>query len=248
LKAFITGVGWVTPSGMGCGRDHNNFEMKPDKLPEITRSAVFDAPYPHFGRLDRYSRLGVAAIGFALKDAGLDRWTRKRPVGIIASTVHGCLETDLNYYDTVIPDNGRLASPNLFAYTLPNSYLGEAAIRFGLTGTCYAINSSTFSSPRCLRMALINIAGGQCDKVIGGVCDTGRLPPFSVGSEDHRGAIFFVIEKTIKRARMAYGGLHLSNDGILALNGEKVRSLPALAQKCIHNKSSGNKKTGADEG
>ena len=143
MKAFITGIGWVTATDMGCGRDHNRFEFKAGKLPDITRKNVFDAPYPHFGRLDRYSRLGLSAIAFALKDAILDRWTHPRPIGIIASTVHGCLDTDLDYYDTVIPEDGRLASPNLFAYTLPNSYLGEAAIRFGLTGASYVISDST---------------------------------------------------------------------------------------------------------
>jgi len=89
-------MGWVTATNLGCGRDHKWFEMKPGNLPEIKRKVVFSEPYPHFGRLDRYSRLGLSAIAFALKDAGLSRWTHPRPISIIASTVHGCLDTDLN--------------------------------------------------------------------------------------------------------------------------------------------------------
>lgn len=233
MKAFITGIGWVTATNMGCGRDNNRFELKAGKLPDIARKDVFDVPYPHFGRLDRYSRLGLSAIAFALKDAGLDRWTRKRPIGIIASTVHGCLDTDLNYYDTVIPEDGRLASPNLFAYTLPNSYLGEAAIHFGLTGTCLVLNGLTISSLWCLRLAIINMADGQFETVIGGGCDLGQSPPFSATGEKSCGALFFVIEKTIKRDSWAYGELLLDNNGMLALNGTKVNTLQTLAQNCI---------------
>ena len=71
MKTVITGSGWVTPTTMGCGKNHDRFEWRQGELPEITRKAVFEEPYPHFGRLDRYSRLGLSAIAFALKDAGL---------------------------------------------------------------------------------------------------------------------------------------------------------------------------------
>lgn len=233
MNAFITGMGWVTPTNMGCGRDHDRFEMMPGELPEITRKAVFDKPYPHFGRLDRYSRLGLSAVAFALKDAQLNTWTCKRPIGIIASTVHGCLETDIDYYDTVVPEDGRLASPNLFAYTLPHSYLGEAAIRFGLTGASYIIGVSTMADLWCLRLALVGISGGQFDKVLGGLCDLGQRPPYSDSDQSAGGALFFVIEKKTTRKYLIYGELRLSPDGELMFDGAEVKDLPALAQHCI---------------
>ena len=233
MRAFITGMGWVTATNLGCGRDHTWVEMKPGNLPEIKRKAVFNEPYPHFGRLDRYSRLGLSAIAFALKDAGLDQWTHRRPIGIIASTVHGCLDTDINYFETVMPGDGRLASPQQFAYTLPNSYLGEAAIHFGLTGTCYIINEATISSLWCLRLVMLSMAGGQFETAIGGGCDLGHCPPFSASGEKSCGALFFVIEKTIKRDCLAYGELLLDKSGMLALNGTKVSTLQTLAQNCI---------------
>ena len=115
MKALITGIGWVNSTGMGCGREHRRFEMTAGRLPGITRPAIFEKPCQRFGRMDRFSRLGLAAIAFALKDAGLEKWTRKRDIGIIASTVYGCLATDVDYFDTVIPQEGRLARPNLLA-------------------------------------------------------------------------------------------------------------------------------------
>jgi 3-oxoacyl-[acyl-carrier-protein] synthase II len=233
MYAFITGIGWVTATSMGCGRHHKSFELKAGKLPEITRKEVFDAPYPHFGRLDKYSRIGLSGIAFALKDAGLDQWTHPRPISVIASTVHGCLDTDLDFYDTVMPENGRLASPNLFAYTLPNTYLGEAAIRFGLTGTSFIINNSTISCIWGLRMALIGMSVGQYETVICGGCDTGHNPSFSILNEEFCGALFFVIEKRTKGDWPAYGELIQENNGMLSLDGTSVSDLPCLAKICV---------------
>ncbi len=233
MNAFITGIGWVTPTNMGCGRAHDRFEMVPGKLPNITRKAVFDKPYPHFGRLDRYSRLGLSAVAFALKDAQLDDWSCKRPIGIIAATVHGCLETDIDYYETVLAEDGRLPSPNLFAYTLPNSYLGEAAIRFGLTGASYIIGVSTMSDLWCLHLALAGISEGQFDKVLGGMCDLGQRPPFSDSGQVLSGALFFMIEKKTERDYLIYGELDLSPEGGLLCDGVEVKDLPSLARHCI---------------
>ena len=233
MKAFITGIGGVTATDMGCGRDNNRFELKAGKLPDISRRDAFDTPYPKFRRLDKFSRLGLSAIAFALKDAGLDRWTDPRPISIIASTVNGCLDTDLNYYDTVIPEDGCLASPNLFAYTLSNIYLGEAAIRFGLTGATYVISESTLSELWCLRMALTGMAGGQFDKALGGRCDLGHCPPYSEPERTAGGALFFVIEQNPSNACTVYGDVVIDSRGELFFNGTGVKDLETLARHCI---------------
>jgi 3-oxoacyl-[acyl-carrier-protein] synthase II len=233
VRAVITGSGWVTPIAMGHVRNNNCFEMRAGKLPEITRKDVFEEPRSHFGRLDRYSRIGVSAIAFALKDAQLHQWTRKRPIGLIASTVNGCLETDIEYFNAVMADGGRLASPNLFAYTLPNSFLGEAAIFFGLTGTSFVINEPSPSGIWCLRMALMGIANGQFEKVVCGMCDLGRLPFFSETVETPCGALFFVIEKTPTRQHLVYGDLCLDSNGILKFDDDEIKNLPILVEKCL---------------
>ena len=233
MKTAITGSGWVTPTTMGWGRNHDRFEWQKGELPDITRKTVFEEPYPHFGRLDRYSRLGLSAISFALRDAGLDKWTQKRDIGIIASTLTGCLDTDIDYFDTVMIDGGRTASPHLFAFTLPNSFLGEASIRFGLTGASFIIGEPSASSLWCLRMSLLGIAEGQFEKVVCGLCDLGSLPPFTEYDKRPCGALFFVFEKTPRHAQRVYGDLCLEENGVLVFNNNEIKSLPVLAQKCL---------------
>lgn len=154
MNAFVIGIGWVTVAGIGQGRQNKHFAMPPGELPAFTRKDIFDEPYPRFGRLDGFSRLGLAGIALALADAGLDQWERKRNIGVMAGTVCGCLGTDRAYFDSVLPERGALASPKQFAYTLPNTFLGEAAIRFGLTGSSLVLNDTDRGgfSPLCMAM------------------------------------------------------------------------------------------------
>ena len=91
----------MTAAGMGRGRVHQSFAMPWGPLPAIDPADMFKRPYPNFRRMDEYSRLGLTAVALALTDAGLAEWTRKRDIGIIASSFYGCLGTDIEYYKTV---------------------------------------------------------------------------------------------------------------------------------------------------
>ena len=237
MKALITGVGWVSSSTMGCGREHRGFEIIPGCLPRITREVISDAPYQRFGRMDRFSKMGLGAIAFALKDAGLEKWNQKRNIDIVASTIYGCLDTDVSYFDTVIPQEGRLASPNLFAYTLPNSFLGEAAIHFGLSGNSYIISSPGASRLQSLKMAMIGLDSEASEKVLSGVCDLECPDSLAATGKDFQeipGALFFMIEKISEiKTGPAYGELSLDRTNVLRFNGRKVTGLVNLVRGCL---------------
>jgi len=233
LSAHITGIGWVTAASMGCGRDHESFTMPWGPLPKIDPSDMFKKPYPNFRRMDKYSRLGLTAIAFALIDAGLSEWTRERNIGIIASTVYGCLETDVDYYKTVIPDRGSNASPALFSYTLANSYLGEVAIRFGITGTNYVLTEQHPTGLAGLQTALDHISRGDAEQILGGVCDVGCPQIFGKPGKVPPGAVFFMIEKSFTRRISSYGELSMDEKGSLIYNGSEIKDLATLVQKCL---------------
>ncbi len=237
MIASITGIGWVTAAGMGCGRKSDSFSMPTDNLPKITGTVVFGKPYKHFGRMDEYSRLGLAAIAFALKDAGLEKWNKKRDIGIIASTLYGCLHTDIDFFNTVIPDEGLMASPNLFAYTLPNCFLGEAAIHFGLTGEGFVVNDPSHARLTSLQTALDIISCEETKKMVCGICDLGRPPIFGPGQDVPPGALFFVIEKSPESNLSTYGELSLGKDGSISFNKKKISDLTSLVDECIVNKN-----------
>ena len=223
----------MTAASMGCGRNHESFSMPWGPLPKINPSDMFKKPYPNFRRMDKYSRLGLTATALALIDADLSEWTRERNIGIIASTVYGCLETDVDYYKTVIPDRGFNASPALFSYTLANSYLGEAAIRFGLTGTNYVITEQHPTGLAGLQTALDHISRGDVGKSLAGICDVGCPQIFGKSDKVPPGAVFFMIEKAFARRISSYGELSMDEKGDVIYNGNEIKDLATLVQKCL---------------
>jgi 3-oxoacyl-[acyl-carrier-protein] synthase II len=229
----ITGIGWVTAAGIGCGREHRGFAMPQGPLPDINPADMFKKPYPNFRRMDAYSRLGLTATALALKDAGLSEWTRKRHIGMVASTFYGCLGTDVDYYKTVIPDRGAHASPALFSYTLANGYLGEAAIRFGLTGINYVITEQRPTGLAGLQTALDHINLGAIDKILGGVCDVGCPQIFDEPAQILPGAVFFMLEKFPANTRSSYGTLQFNSSGDICFDGSEIKDLDGLVRGCI---------------
>jgi 3-oxoacyl-[acyl-carrier-protein] synthase II len=224
----ITGIGWVTAAGMGRGREHGDLFFSDGRLPAIEHGQLFDRVCQSFRRMDEYSKIGIAAIAFALKDAGLDRWTNKRNIGVIVSTEYGCLEVDLDYYETVLREEGIGASPALFAYTLPNSFLGEAAILFGLTGKAFVVNETHPLGLAGLALALDSLVLGECDQILCGVNNLKYPPPYDSHSKAPPGALFFVIEKAGRTP--AYGELSVEGRGVIEYEGKEVRDLGELVR------------------
>jgi len=230
MIAEITGIGWITATGAGCAKDGEPFSMAPGELPPLTAQALFNEPYGPLRRMDAYSKLGLGAIAFALKDAGLDRWSERRNIGIIASSTYGCLGTDLDYYETVAA--GRGASPAIFSYTLPSTFLGEAAIRFGLTGTTFIVNAENPLGLDSLKLALADMNRGETDRMLCGVCNHSRPRGVDRSREIPAGALFFVIESRPGK-KSSYGKVALSARGEVKLNRQAVNDFSRLAQGCL---------------
>lgn len=237
MIASVTGIGWVKHESMGSGRGHQRFQSKDAALPKLTSRMVFGKVSPHFGRLDEYSKLGLAAAAFALKDAMQDKWKSKRPIGIIVSTVHGCLATDIDYFETVMTFGGNLASPNLFACTLPNIFLGEAAIRFGLMGPGFAVNEPKLTGLRGLRMALSSMLIDDCRTMLVGIADPGRPESFQHDTNVTSGALFLFIEKSPADSSLAYGGLDMKAPDDILFDGTLVNNLEDIFKKISENQT-----------
>ena len=231
--AFITGVGWISAQSMGRGRKDARFEMVSGKLPSIVRKAVFKTSYPRFNRMDEFSRLGVSAVGLALQDAGRDESCSRRDVGIVVSTAYGCLHTDLDFFKTVMPENGAFASPALFSYTLPNCFLGEAASRFGLTGPGYVMTEQGDSGLSSIRAVLEEMDCEEMESALAGICDLGCPPEFPGGETVIPGAAFVVIEKNPHVGLKPYGPLHLNPAQEILFNNKKIPGFRELINACL---------------
>jgi 3-oxoacyl-[acyl-carrier-protein] synthase II len=191
VKLDIRGIGWVTPAGIGSGRAGEICTLGPGRLPALKSKLFLETPHPRFGRFDTYARAGFGAIALALRGAGLDRWTAKRDIGLVVGTCRGCLEADLAYFVTAASEKGTLASPNLFAYTLPSCMLGEASIQFGLTGPSFVTDDSDgHLTGICAAVDLIR--WGLCRTVLAGWCDV-NSKLLSPGADAPVGAVFILL-------------------------------------------------------
>ena len=227
--AFVSGMGWVTAAGFGTGRGGKPFSWGTGDLPPIRRPQVFTDPHPHFGRLDRYSRLGIAAIAVALADAGMERIDlRGKSAALIAGTVYGCLETDVRFLDSGRSKGARDASPHLFAYTLSNTFLGEAAIEFGFTGATYLVNEAELTGCAALRMSVESIMEEESELVATGLCDVGP-PALLAAGKPPSGALFFILGRASDTGR-SYGRLAIRGKDLL-FEGEPVNNMIELAER-----------------
>ncbi len=232
MKAMITGVGWVNSYGRGQGRQAVFNPGESEGRLDLSAKGVFDKPVPRFGRMDDYTRLGLLGIALAMQDAQLDHWTEMRNIAIMASTVYGCMQTDADYYDTVKPKGGLLSSPNLFAYTLSNTFLGEAAIYFGLTGAAFILHEPSISGIPGLILALEDLERKECEGVIVGICDTGTPLNLGLSGRAVPEALFFVLRQTAVEQGLSYGVLTQEKIGEIFFNGKKVENLQKLALWC----------------
>ena len=235
-RVNITGIGRIDSTGLWRGKDIKTSPMLDSISEAMTDGQLPDIPldgsYPSSRRMDRYSRLGMSAIALALQDAGLDAWAKKRNIGIVTSTAYGCLNTDFDYFATVLSDDGIGASPGLFSYTLPSSFMGDVAIRFGLTGSSFVIHERFAFSLICLKLALNAIACGDSDKMVCGVCHPEPPPVFKKTSRIPAGALFIVIEKPPANG-FSYGKVSLDKAGCITLNGDKINDLNDLVRQCL---------------
>ena len=230
MKAWINSIGWVTAAGCGMGSTASEPPLYSGPLEVPTRKQIFSEPDKRFGRLDAFSRVGLGAITFCLRDAGEEEWTEKRPIGIIAASRYGCLATDIAYLETMMSEGGKLASPNLFAYTLPNCFLGEAALRFGLTGNSLILNQWDDSQLNAVRFALEELAWSEQQGMLAGICDLEF--PTEAQATAIPGSLFLLLGQGPGEKVAPYGELELVGEQLF-FNGDCVPDLTALIKACL---------------
>jgi 3-oxoacyl-[acyl-carrier-protein] synthase II len=233
MRLEIKGAGWVTSTGVGLRGTGGPLVLGAGALPKLKSRELLGEVHKRFGRFDSYTKAGFSAIALALRDAGMDRWRAKRPVGLIVSTQRGCLAMDTAYFATVATEGGALASPNLFAYTLPTCVLGEAAIQFGLTGPAFVVDDASPGHLGGIRVALDLLQWDLCETVVAGWCD---VPSEVVDSQGHDcGAVFIVLDKQDVTSSML-----TFDNGVIRWNGMEIDSLEQLVNSCSMKMETGN--------
>jgi hypothetical protein len=182
----LTGACWISGGAWGGLRHGGPPGFVPGKAPLPALEGAFPKPLARWGRFDDFTRLGCAAAGLALKDAGFSA-LQEPGTGMVVGSRYETLRTDREFNASSLPEGGMLASPNLFSYTLPVIVLGECAAGFNLTGPAFCVGEEGGQGLQALRAALLMLDSGKARRMIAGWIES---PP----GDQAAGAVCAILE------------------------------------------------------
>lgn len=120
-------------------------------------------------RLEKFTMYYLVAADEAMKASGLDlgREDRTRAACILGTGIGGIHEIEASKVLQVERGADRV-SPFFIPKIMANAMAGQAAIRFGLAGTCYVTSSACASASHAIGLALRTIQWGEADIVLTG--------------------------------------------------------------------------------
>jgi 3-oxoacyl-[acyl-carrier-protein] synthase II len=120
-------------------------------------------------RLDKYTQYYLVAADEAIQGAGIDfaQSDRTRCGCILGTGIGGIHEIEASKVLQLERGADRI-SPFFVPKMMANAVAGQAAIRFGLQGTCYVTSSACASSSHAIGQAFRSIQYGEADVMLTG--------------------------------------------------------------------------------
>lgn len=189
MNISVISAGWVTSKGFGTLRcSYEHLFSEGESIYSAAKSSIFTRQVRNFGRLDRLSRITLATVALALKDAGIDSSPEnKMNIGIIGTNSNGSLETDCDFFRDYLDNGRKLGRANLFIYTLPSSPLGEASIHFGLKGPLLYASYDEAPLESLLYSSMETVSAGDTEMCLAGITKGDEGIYFLLGADNHSG-------------------------------------------------------------
>ena len=205
MKVVITGIGVVTPIGIGAETFWESLVQGRSGAGPITRfdaeqhpvriAAEVDDFEPtrwidprEVARTDRFCQMGVAAACLAIEDAGLESPADEQRIGVIVGTGIGGLETIEQQHKALTTGGPRRVSPFMVPRLMPNGAAAAIAMKFGLKGTNFSVASACASGAHAIGEAMETIRAGRADVMVAGGCEA-AITPLSVAAFARMGAL-----------------------------------------------------------
>ena len=188
MKPSILGMGSV--SALGCGIETLREGLLSERQPNIVKRELMTAsgtktlpvysstvegldrfiPRNKLRRTDRFLQMGLLSSYLAIEESGLEIKDKNR-VGIIFGTGYGPLQTSFNFFDTLIDDGDKCASPTMFANSVHNSLVSNVSIALKIEGPCQTLTCFDMTTAAVFSTASNWIESGIVDYVLAGVGD-----------------------------------------------------------------------------
>jgi 3-oxoacyl-[acyl-carrier-protein] synthase II len=176
-RVVVTGVGAVTPLGVGADALHNRWVAGECGIVDGAGACTDFDPTEHLSikearRTDRFSQLALVASGEALAQAGWDSGGRDaydpQRVGCVLATGIGGIHTVESNHDVMRDKGARAVSPLGVPSYMPNAGVAAVAMKYGIHGQTFGVVSACASGAHAIGSALRMIQYGDADAVIAG--------------------------------------------------------------------------------
>ena len=174
-RVVVTGVGAVTPLGVGASTLHERWAAGECGIVDGAGACSDFEPKEFLSvkemrRLDRFSQLALVAADEALTQAG---WGGESPydplrAGCVIATGIGGLETVEAQHDVMRDKGPRMVSPLGIPQYMPNAAAAAVSMKHELRGQSYGIVSACSSGAHAVGSALRMIQYGDADAVVAG--------------------------------------------------------------------------------
>ncbi|MFL5845751.1 MAG: beta-ketoacyl-[acyl-carrier-protein] synthase family protein [Solirubrobacteraceae bacterium] len=174
-RVVITGIGAVTPLGVGARALHERWAQGICGIEEGAGACREFAPAEYLSvkearRLDRFAQFAVVASDEALAQAG---WSEELPydpfrIGCVVATGIGGIATVEANHDVMRERGASRVSPLGVPQYMPNAGVAAVAMRHGLRGQMYGVVSACSGGAHALGSALRMIQYGDADAAVAG--------------------------------------------------------------------------------
>ena len=193
-RVVVTGIGMVTPLGVGKDRFREALWRGETGIREIAAFPT-DGFGSHLGaeirafqprdfislknlrKMDRLSAMTTASVRMALDDAGIAVTEANRDrIGIVMGTAFGNTELKVQSARILFTEGPGMVNPIHVPNTVMNAPAGHASIELGFRGVNTTVNHQAVSAEMAIAYAAMEIRRGTADVILAGGVDI--LSPF----------------------------------------------------------------------
>jgi 3-oxoacyl-[acyl-carrier-protein] synthase II len=181
-QVVITGVGAVTPLGVGARTLHERWTAGESGIEDgLGRCSEFD-PKEHLStkevrRSDRFTQLALTSAAEAFEDAGWDEadYSPERVACVIGTGIGGIGTIEVQH-DTLREQGSERVSPLAVPLMMANAASGVLAMRHDLQGQSFGTVSACAAGAHALGTAARLVAYGDADAALAGGSESAITP------------------------------------------------------------------------
>lgn len=240
-RVVITGVGMITPLGIGAEETWNGLIAGRSGIRRITQFDASAFPTQIAGevigfnpedyveskevkKMDRFIHFAIAATTMALKDSGLKiTQANAGRIGVIVGSGIGGLHAIEHYHSVLLEKGPKRISPFFIPMLIINLAAGQISIRFGVKGPNSAVATACATGSHSIGDAFKIIQRGDADVMIAGGTEA-VITPLGIGGFNAMKALSTRNNEPEKASRP----FDINRDGFIMGEGAGILILESL--------------------